>query len=356
VELGVWDGVQPSPPPPLHPQLMRGTVWATVVAATSLAAVAVAAEQPARGPAPLRGVPLATGTGLRLVVADIPPFVLDVDASSATPVRGVPAVHRGTLSVLGVAGRAAVVVARSAADARIYAVRGREARVSYLGTGTAVVPAGNGEAVWVKSRTDRSHCALRRVGLDGRVTRAPRGFRCATTIYPGASLGLVVNRTRVLDPVMRRTVRTTRWGILAAAGEKLVLAAPGTQLTLIDAATGTQRRLQSPSPLGIDGPAVDPGGRLVALAFANASTQLLDVWLLDTATAKLTHVPGLPAVVSLKRTSMAWTVDGRLVLLAESGGKDLVAVWRPGRRRLAVKAVRLPDRSDSGSDSFALLG
>ena len=52
---------------------------------------------------------------------------------------------------------------------------------------------------------------------------------------------------------------------------------------------------------------------------------------------------------------MAWTHDGRLVLLAESGGKDMVAVWRPGQQRLALKIVHLPDRSDSGSDSFAPL-
>lgn len=52
---------------------------------------------------------------------------------------------------------------------------------------------------------------------------------------------------------------------------------------------------------------------------------------------------------------MVWTHDGRLVLLAESAGKDMVAVWRPGQEHLALKTVRLPDRSDSGSDSFATL-
>jgi hypothetical protein len=63
----------------------------------------------------------------------------------------------------------------------------------------------------------------------------------------------------------------------------------------------------------------------------------------------------MPAVVSLKQTSMAWTDDGRLVLLAESGRREVVAVWRPGQARLALKTVRLPERA-SGSDSFAPLG
>jgi hypothetical protein len=82
--------------------------------------------------------------------------------------------------------------------------------------------------------------------------------------------------------------------------------------------------------------------------------QALDVWLLDTETGRLTQLPGMPAFVSLKRTSMAWTDDGRLVLLAESSGKNIVALWRPGQRRLAVKIVDLPERT-SGSDSFAPL-
>jgi hypothetical protein len=48
---------------------------------------------------------------------------------------------------------------------------------------------------------------------------------------------------------------------------------------------------------------------------------------------------------------MAWAPDGRLVFLARSGGRDVVGVWRPGQRRIAVKPVRLPER-DGGSDAF----
>jgi hypothetical protein len=80
------------------------------------------------------------------------------------------------------------------------------------------------------------------------------------------------------------------------------------------------------------------------------------VWVLDTNTGKLTQLPGMPTFVALKSTNMAWTPDGRLVLLAEErSGRDVIAVWRPGQQRLALKTVRLPDRSTSGSDSFALL-
>ena len=109
---------------------------------------------------------------------------------------------------------------------------------------------------------------------------------------------------------------------------------------------------------GADAPALDPRGRFAALAFADPSgrggRQILDVWVLDTRTRNLTQLPGMPAFVALKQTSMAWTDDGRLVLLGHSDGRDLVAVWRPGERGLRVKTVRLDART-GGSDSFAPL-
>jgi hypothetical protein len=156
-------------------------------------------------------------------------------------------------------------------------------------------------------------------------------------------------------------VLKTQWGIWAVAGTKLVLAGPGKQFTLLDSTTKATRRFPWPSILGsLDRPAVDPRGRFVALAFAvpswgGGARQALDVWLLDTETEELTQLPGMPAFVSLKGTSMAWTDDGRLVILGESNGKEVVAVWRPRQRRLGIKIFSLPDRSDSGSDTFAVL-
>jgi hypothetical protein len=79
------------------------------------------------------------------------------------------------------------------------------------------------------------------------------------------------------------------------------------------------------------------------------------VWVLDLRSGRLVQVPGFPADVGLKLTSMAWTRDGRLVILAESGRRTVVAVWRPGRGRLALRSVRLPVRQ-GGSDTFAILG
>lgn len=83
----------------------------TALAVTALvAAVGSAAPGASRPPGPLSGVPLRGETGLRLLVADNPPFVLDVDSGSVTPLRGVPALTGGVLWVVGVKGGGGAVV------------------------------------------------------------------------------------------------------------------------------------------------------------------------------------------------------------------------------------------------------
>src|SRR4051812_14604736 len=159
---------------------------ATAASAASIM-VAAAAAGPApesRGgtsqkPEPLRAGSLERETGLRLLVADNPPVVLEVDSGRVSRVAAIPATRRGGHAVVGVAGRAGIVVA-GYRDAQLYAVRNRGAHIARLGTGSNVTPARNGEAVWVQSFVDPLHCKLRRVRLDGRVTRVRRAFPCAS--------------------------------------------------------------------------------------------------------------------------------------------------------------------------------
>jgi hypothetical protein len=149
-------------------------------------------------------------------------------------------------------------------------------------------------------------------------------------------------------------------GIVAVAGRRLVTVGGEIEFALVDPAGGAARRYDWQSVVGPLGEAaVDPSGRYVALgagnpAWGGGGRQALDVWILDTATGGLLQLPGMPAFVALKGTSMAWTDDGRLVLLAEAERGAVVAVWKPGAARLAVRPVRLPLR-DSGSDTFAPL-
>src|SRR5687767_1032057 len=163
------------------------------VALLALALAAGGAAAP-REPPPLRGASLDR-SGLRLLVADDRPFVFHVDTGRVVR-PAVPAV-KGVVSVRGVAGKAAVVVADAGANALLYAVRSRLARVSWPGWGADVVPAAAGGWVWV-DRRGGTRCTLRVVALDGGTLRAPRPFPCATTVHPGGSLGIVVNRTRLV--------------------------------------------------------------------------------------------------------------------------------------------------------------
>jgi hypothetical protein len=124
-------------------------------------------------------------------------------------------------------------------------------------------------------------------------------------------------------------------------------------LTIVDRRTGATRRIPWPSTVRFaDAVAPAPDGRTFAVGFADpayhaTATQLSDIWLLDTPTGRLTHVPGFPVAVHIKFESYAWTPDGRLVVLAE----DRVALYRPGATRIAVKRLKLPTRN-SGSDAF----
>jgi hypothetical protein len=312
------------------------------------------------GPGHLHGGRLGDHTGLRLVVAGKPPFVLDVDSGSVTPLRAIG----NTYSVIGVTGDTAVVVAgpgTPVSNKLVYAVR-TGAVPALIGNGRDVAPIEGGAGVWVTRIVSRGTCVLSRISLDGRHS-AGRAIPCRWIIAPAGTLGLVVRRTRIIDPRTRRKVFGTRQGVLAVAGAR-VLAGPGTtgapdyRFTLLDTVTGARHRLPWPSVLAdLDSPLADPGGRYVALPFGdpswhNTGRQVLDVWVLDTATAKLTHLPATPAWVSLKRTSIAWTYDGRLVLLGEEDERAFVGVWRPGQNGLSLKPVRLPVR-DGASDAFA---
>lgn len=271
-----------------------------------------------------------------------------------------PASKRGTVTILGVGGRVAVAaLADRWPQVKLYAIRG-QSRVSRLGAATAAQPAADGRSLWVKSLPSASGCSLRHVRLDGAPLPGTSAIPCKSTIGPAGSAGLVVSRTQLLDPLTGRTLYTARWGVWAVSGSRLVLAGPDDDFTVVDPATGEERAVPRPETLyGLDEPAVDPRGRYVVLAFADpaweqGSKQALDLWLLDTEAAKLAHLPGMPAFLLLKSTSMAWTDDGRLVLLGKRmDDSDFAAVWRPGQRRLALKTLHLPVRNDSGSDTFA---
>ena len=97
-----------------------------------------------RQPVALKGTPLAPTTGLRLLVADTKPFVLNVDTGAETPVSGIDLPHGGVVSVVGTPGRAAFLIAdpmlagpaqRYAPNSSVYAVLGGSTAASLIATG-----------------------------------------------------------------------------------------------------------------------------------------------------------------------------------------------------------------------------
>lgn len=317
-------------------------------------------------PRPLRGVPLTGSTGLRLLVANIPPFLLDVDTGRITHIRGLNVRGHAVLTVLAV-GKDAIVwldrnpFARKVPRAEIFVVRRGATRATRLATAWEVAPAADGSAVWLKAYEDAQHCTLRELALDGRERQSPRPVPCSTELVDAGAGALLIEGRSIVDPSTGETLldATRLWGIVG----EFAVTAEGSQgpLTLTDLRSGEAWRLRYPSRIGGPGgtdEAAVRGTKAIALSFSDpayqlSGTQVTDVWLLDPAARRFRHLPDMPAAVSLKSTSMSWTSDGRLVMLAETDQRNVVAVWRPGQKRIRVRPVRLPARN-SGSDAFVV--
>ena len=331
-----------------------------------------------RGFRPLAGVPLAGRTGLRLLVASDPrPFVVDLDQDSVRPVTGLPSDGERVVSVLPVGEHAVIVSERTCASCRWSAAevhglwRGSTSAVR-LGSAQEVVAARDGRAVWLLGHQTTTACTLRQVGLDGRPRRPARPVSCTTKLLGELPAGLLVASGTSEDPwewpaslVDRRGHRTglgfPAADLLAATGELVLTSAePLAPLALSNLRSRVSWRLGWPSRLrgGTHIAAVHPNGRDIAIGFhglAVPGEEGYDLWLLNTATRRWQHLPDLPAAdIAAKATDMAWTGDGRLVVLTQTAtGGQVVAVWRPGQPRLALGQLTLPTPSP-GTDTLAI--
>jgi hypothetical protein len=317
----------------------------------------------------LAGVPLTGPTGLELLVSGNPPRLLDIDAGTSRTVAGVPG-GRDRVTWVQPIGRDAVIVSQAVpAASEVSWLRRDAATATPVGRAADVVASRDGRGLWLWDQRDGRRCSLRKVGLDGRQRRPARRVDCHTQPVADTDLGLLV-RAEGPRPDEPLTVLVDRDDGRRLASYPVVHAVAGDLVlwgdeeldqgpfTLTDRRTGVDQRIPRPSRVGqAGGGLLSPDRRLLAVEFADPAwdggpTQLLDVWLLDLWTRHWRQLPGMPVLAALKATSMAWTGDGRLLLL---GSFDRVggalAVWRPGQDRLAVRRLRLPaDRA--GSDSF----
>ena len=327
---------------------------------------------------PLAGVPFTGRTRLRLLVASDPrPFLVDLDQDSVQPVTGLSTDGERVVSVLPVGEHAVIVSDRVCTSCRppgpeVYGIWRDSTSAVRLGSAQEVVAARDGRAVWLLGHQTTTTCTLRQVGLDGRLRRPARPVSCMTKLLGELPAGLLAASGRSEDPWDRPTSLVDRRGhrtrlgfpaadLLAATGQLVLTSAePLAPLTLTNLRSGASWRLGWPSPLrgGTHIAAVHPNGRDIAVGFhglAAPGEEGYDLWLLNTATRRWQHLPDLPAAdIAAKATDMAWTGDGRLVVLTQTATLgQVVAVWRPGQPRLALRQITLPTPSP-GTDTLAI--
>jgi hypothetical protein len=335
---------------------------------------AVTALRPSQyGARPLRGVPLRGPTGLRLLISgELIPIVLEVDRGTIQPITGLPT-DKDRLVRIEAVGQDAIVVSERSRPvndplrvADVFWLRhggtvhgGTVA--TRLGVGADAAASGDGRGVWLLSYRDQAEmrCILSQVGLDGRQRRPARPMPCQTRLLQEVPAGLLIDDgSALVNPgggVVRLDGRYTE-----PAGGSFVLrgAEAGEPIILADLRGDARWWLDWPSQ--VDGPQAGmgpvrrhPDGRLAVVGFGDPADpgpeQALDVWLLDLTTRRWRQLPDMPARVAIKATDMRWTADGRLVILTELAESDeqstVVAVWRPGEPRIAVRQVQLPQET-----------
>jgi hypothetical protein len=331
-----------------------------------------------QGARPLPGVPLQGPTGLRLLVNDDPtPFVVDVDTGAVRPVTGLPTDSDRTAHVESLGGDAVVVSRRDCggggcdAGSAAYLVRHGATAAAPLGAAVDVELSRDGRGVWLLQRQDATNCTLGQVGLDGRQRRPARPMPCEAVLVGELPAGLLVygparggagpySALVAADGTLRRLPVV----VDGVAGADLVLSTVerGRQVALTDLGSGASHRLPWPSTLddhvmGLIGE--HPDGRLAHVAFYPAHSgaeQTLDVWLLDLGTHRWQRLPDMPMRLDASKPQLRWTDDGRLLLLAGLAGdpSSLVAVWRPGEPRVAVRPLRLPGPERRNGYRFAI--
>jgi hypothetical protein len=207
-------------------------------------------------------------------------------------------------------------------------------------------------ATWVLTWPRRGPCTLLLEPGGGSAVGAPCG---TPEIDTAAGLWLWNGGVELLvDPSTGRTLRRidTADALTPLPGDLALESGGGLYpagLVLVNLATGARRPLRWPSGLHFSYAAVPaPHGPLVAFWFGAPAyprpphqtvNQAADLWVLNTDTAAFTHVPGFPALDSLKQSNVAWTSDDRLVVAASGGGRTVVGIWRPGQSALPIRTV-----------------
>jgi len=296
---------------------------------------------------------LASPTGLHILLATAPPSILDVDLGSVSPVTGLGAPRKGGLWVMPSMGEGAAGTLLEGSRAQAFVVRANGTAQRGV-RGASVLPANSTRGTWVLDHAAHGRCTLRLVPSRRARVPAPCGF-----LQADDGAGVLIDTAHATVLVDHRTGRTL---VQLEAPEGSVAPLHGhlafeqraySSLALVDLRSGHRQALRWPSPLDeLDAVVPEPNGPLVAVGFATVGTnpQAEDLFILDTRSARFTHIPGYPIREDLKHSSTAWTRDGRLVVITGLGGKTTLGVYRPGAHSVALRAIDPPPYA--GSDTF----
>jgi hypothetical protein len=219
-----------------------------------------------------------------------------------------------------------------------------------LGAAMEIVPSRDGRGLWMLERRRAGRCTLREGGLDGGHAAAPSRVSCRTDMVAELPAGLLVSSTGPYGTNEHNALLSSDGSSVALDYQRaepvvgnLVLTGVDrrTPLLLHDAGTGASHRLRWPSRPGYSLSSVtgQPDGTFAIVAFAKYSpSHRLDLWLLDVRARRWQHLPGMPAHVVPKATDVEWTADGQVVVLSST----MLAVWRPGEPRLALRRMKPP--------------
>ena len=294
---------------------------------------------------------------LRLIWASAPPSIINVDSGEVQRVSAVVRSSDSALWLTPVPGGAVAAVG-GPRSARAFLIRA-DGSTRFLVRATSVIGAWNAPAAWALANRRGRKCTLRLVPGDRPAVTTP----CGSLEADGAA-GIVMltdDGEVLVDDLtgrVRAQVRGDESMLMPLHGQLIFELATRLsdgihRLSLVDLASGRRRALHWPSDLAdIDGVVAQPTGPLVAVGFASvaSSPQGEDIFILDTRSGRFTHVPGYPILEDLKRSSVAWATDGRLVLTIGLGNRMTLGAYRPGDRQVSLRRIEPPPFA--GSDTF----
>ena len=345
----------------------------SLIAAVLVLVIEGNSGQPARAsssqPKWLTGSPMHKPTHLRLIVFGDTPRVsiVDVDSGRVSIVRGLGLPHRYSLGgpmiqSLSPASDGALATVWRQSCGHCYTLTDFRIGADGLARRTASVTVGRHQqstpatgsrtGIWVLTRPRSGRCTLKLVPGSRPAVAAPCG-----TLGADTGAGLVIQRggkVTLLDPWTGRVRARVAIGSggqfdsvgrdMALIGSSLRDGASSYALNLVNLSTGARTHLRWPSSLHFGYTVIpDPHAPLAAINFGDPADpgprQASDLWLLETHTGRLTHIPGYPIFEDLKFSSVVWTADGRLIIAAQGHGHTALAVYRPGSAHLEVGRV-----------------